>query len=55
MYYGSLEVYAEQEYTTYRQELNGLSLNKFQALQQMLSIQKPKPRQIPAVLKKSNY
>ncbi len=54
-YFGSLEIYPDNEFIQYRQELNTLSLNKIQALQQIVAIQKPRPNQIPTVLKKSEY
>lgn len=54
-YYGSLEIYQDNEYVQMRNELNTVSLNKIQALQGVLAMQKPRPNQIPVVLRKSDY
>jgi len=54
-YYGSLEIFAENEYVNFRQELDALSMAKFKALQQVVAIQKPRPKQIPIIMKKSYY
>lgn len=54
-YYGSIELFNSPEDINYRNELNQLSMVKMNGLQNVLSRQKPRPTQIRAVLKKSEY
>jgi hypothetical protein len=55
IYEGSMSVYADPEYTQYRAELKQRWLESVQGLQQILNMQKPKPRQIPVVLRREDY
>jgi len=55
IYYGALEVYNSPDDAGYRSELGGVSASKIQELQHFLAAQKPKPRQIRVVLRKSDY
>jgi hypothetical protein len=54
-YQGSLEVYADPEHQPLRAEFKTNALEATQAFQQIMDAQKPKERQIPTVLKKSDY
>lgn len=54
-YYGAIELYNAPEDVNYRNELNQLSMVKMTGLQNVLSRQKPRPKQIPVVLRKSDY
>jgi len=54
-YHGSLSIYADPEYTQYRSELKQNWLEAVQGIQQILNMQKPKPRQIPVVLRREDY
>jgi hypothetical protein len=54
-YYGAFEVYNSPDDAHYRAELGQLSGQKMILLQQFLAMQRPKPRQIPTVLRKSEY
>lgn len=55
VYHGSLSVYADQEYAQYRSELKQNWLESARGLQQVLMQQKPRPRQIPTVLRREDY
>jgi len=52
---GSKSVYADPEYTQYRMELKTSWLESSQSFQQIMAMQKPRPKQIRVVLKKSDY
>lgn len=52
---GSMSVYMDNEYTQIRGELKTKFLESVQALQQVLNMQKPRPRQIRTVLRREDY
>ncbi|MFH1628669.1 MAG: hypothetical protein ABIE47_08095 [Pseudomonadota bacterium] len=54
-YYGSLEVRNFTEDAPFRAELAQVSLAKMQALQQIVTIMKPRPVRIPTVMRKGDY
>lgn len=55
VYYGSLEVFNDNEYVQFRNELNNVSIEKIKGLSRVVALQKPTSPQIPTVLKKSDY
>ena len=55
IYYGSVEVFNDNEFTNYRAELKNISVEKFNALQRVVAIQKPHRTQVPTILRKSGY
>lgn len=54
-YYGSIELYNSPEDIHFRNELDTLSMRKLDALRGLLASQKPRPTQVPAILRKSDY
>lgn len=52
---GSKSVYADPEYTQYRAELKQSWLESSQSFQQIMAMSKPRSKQIPVVLRKSDY
>ena len=51
IYHGSLSIYADPEYAQLRAELKANWLEAAQGISQILALQKPKPAQIPVVLR----
>lgn len=54
-YFGSIELFNSPEDIQFRNEMNQLSMVKMDGLRRVLASQKPRPNQIPAILKKSDY
>lgn len=53
-YYGAMELWADNEFSAYRQELKNEWLNATKAISQIMAMQRPRPTRIRTVMKESD-